>query len=276
LTFDPAAARAGDRWARRHQQLTWAQQVQLELAGTPGLAQLKDARQFYWQQIATIRRHRTSGVINRKQFAEQLAAALGNVAQVQGQITADMKQTADASKKAADKAKQQRQQAAQKAAAAAATFTEPLGLQLAEARATALGKNLRPVLLKMRQAAYRALESHKKSIQGQIDAWNEIASLNDQLKNTLNTSTADFHRRTVASVVKSIHGLNAGEGKRLEQYLAGLGSGYTHRASLALAGAGGMSVGVVHVHGGVKDMKSLEDDLTKRSKGRQHTRRGSR
>lgn len=76
--------------------------------------------------------------------------------------------------------------AAQAAADKVRSFTVPLRLQVAQAKFEALGQagNVRDVLLKIKAAAMAALKSGKLSLQAQLDAWNTIAQVNGQLKQT--------------------------------------------------------------------------------------------
>ena len=121
-------------------------------------------------------------------------------------------------KKAAQKAKEAKKKAD--------SFTEPLALQLAEARAQALGLPDRSILLKMKRAALRAIHSGKLSIQGQIDAWNQVASLNDQLKTATTTAAVKFKQASTKALTAGL-GLSEAQRKALRARLSQLGPGGT-------------------------------------------------
>jgi hypothetical protein len=121
-------------------------------------------------------------------------------------------------------------------------FTEPIGLQLAEARAGALGQPLRPILVKMRAAARAALKAGNLSIQAQIEAWNEITSINQQLTKSAKGFTNDIAQAKPYSLTR---------------------------------GGGVVINGGVHLHG-VQDMTQLENQLEARAKARPKVRRGAR
>jgi hypothetical protein len=124
----------------------------------------------------------------------------------------------------------------------APSFAEPLGLQLAEARAGALGQPLRPILIKMRAAARKALASGRLAVQAQIEAYNEITNINQQLKGAAKGFSNDIAQAKPYSLTR---------------------------------GGGVVINGGVHLHG-IQDMQQLENQLEARAKARPKVRRGAR
>ena len=152
-----------------------------------------------------------------------------------------------AAQQAAEKAKAA-QEAAAKRAFARTQFNIPAGIQLAEARTTATGntKGFDAALRSARTAARRALASGRLSIQSQIDAWNAIADVNQQLANTAKKTSVDVTKRHQAQLPRAF----------------------------ALAGGGGLTInGGLHLHG-VQDVSNLENELEARAKRRPQPRRG--
>jgi hypothetical protein len=139
---------------------------------------------------------------------QQLIQAYDQLGQVNAEIASDVQQAAKKGKKLAD------------------SFSEPAKLQLAEARAQALGLPDTKILLKMKAAALKAIRSGKLSVQGQIDAWNEIASLNDQLGSSAQSALGAFKQASTAKLVRGL-GLTADQQKRLRARLSQLGPGGT-------------------------------------------------
>lgn len=121
-------------------------------------------------------------------------------------------------------------------------FTLPLRLQLEAAKAAAQGKDLVPILKREKAAALKALESGKLATQAQIDAWNQITSINDQLKGAVNKTR--FRHVSVSKLLQSISGLTIAQKKQLEQVSAQIGAGGTlpPQASLAFSSAGAVVV----------------------------------
>lgn len=102
------------------------------------------------------------------------------------------------------------------------SFAEPLKLQLAEARAQALGLDDSKILRKMKQAALKAIKSGKLSIQAQIDAWNQIASINQQLSSTAKAALGSFKQASTAHLTANL-GLTDAQRKALRARLSQLG-----------------------------------------------------
>lgn len=101
---------------------------------------------------------------------EKLIGAYQALGTANEQIAAAVKAAADAATSAANKLK---------------SFAVPLKLQVAEAKFDALGNNagLRRTLDQIKKVAQQALKSGRLGLQGQLDAWNTIKSVNDQLAN---------------------------------------------------------------------------------------------
>lgn len=159
-------------------------------------------------------------------------------------------------------------------------FAVPLALQVAQARDAALGKDsaLKRVLEKIKAVALKALKSGKLGFQGQLDAWNAIASVNDQLKNQVRKAATKFKHVNVGKIVAGLDSLSRSDALRLRQQLAQVGAGGTIPSGRtpAFAGAGGGG-GItfnapVHFHG-VQNVKQMEDELQKRARQRPAPRR---
>lgn len=133
----------------------------------------------------------------------------------------------------------------------AGQFSVPLQLQVDEARLTALGKPIVTILNKIKARAEQALKSGKLGLQGQLDAWNEIASINDQLKNATDGALGKFRQVNVDAIAKSV-GLTGDAAKKLKAQLSQIGPGGTVPSTGV--GAFGAVIGpnggdiVVHTH----------------------------
>jgi hypothetical protein len=138
------------------------------------------------------------------------------------------------------------------AAAAAGQFQMPPGLELQQARAEALGLSLRPILLRMRAAAYRALHSGRLAIQAQTDAWNAIKGINDQLK-----QGAD----------------KAARAQRRQQAQLGVAYGTSYQFAQA---RGGPTIHIEHFYSSTQNPRQLENELVRRARARAYVRRGAR
>jgi len=129
------------------------------------------------------------------------------------------------------------------------SYQAPAALELQLARATALGQSIRPVLLAMRRAAYRALASGRLAIVAQTDAWNAIAALNDQLKQ--------------------------GAQKALRRGAIRQASAYGAEYQFAYA-LGGPTIHIEHFYSSASSPRALENELARRARARAHVRRGQR
>lgn len=102
----------------------------------------------------------------------------------------------------------------------------PLRLQLRLAKAQALGGDVTAILLKMRAALYRALKAAKGNIQKQIDIWNQIAQINEQLGNSITSAYGDYKKASLKAEVEGL-GLTAAQTRLLEYRLSQRGPGGT-------------------------------------------------
>jgi hypothetical protein len=133
-----------------------------------------------------------------------------------------------------------------------ASYETPARLDLALSRAQALGENIRPILIAMRRAAYRALHSGRLAIEAQKEAWDAIAGLNDQLKNAAQKAAAAQRRQALQ--------------------LAGA-SGAAYQFAYA---RGGPTIHIEHFYSAASNPRALEDELARRARARAHPRRGAR
>jgi len=186
-----------------------------------------------------------------KLSGEKLLGAYQELATVNNTITA-------AVKAAADKIK---------------NFSVPLKLQVDQAKFDALGDTagLRVALEKIRSTAEKALKSMKLGLQGQIDAWDTIKSVNDQLKNLASGAQLGFKEANTAAFVKGL-GLTADQAKALRARLSQFGPGGTIPGSGVGAFGGVIGPGgelVVHTHVNL-DGKEVARNTTR------HQQRGAR
>jgi hypothetical protein len=122
----------------------------------------------------------------------------------------------------------------------ATTFTQPLKLQLALAKAQATGGDQTPILLRMKAALEKALKAAKGNIQKQIDIYNQIAAINQQLNSSTTTAYGDFKKASVKAQTAGL-GLTAAQRRALEQRLSQRGPGGTVPGTGT--GAGGFIIG---------------------------------
>jgi hypothetical protein len=125
-------------------------------------------------------------------------------------------------------------------------------LQLAYSRADALGLGLRPILLKMREAAYRALHSGRLAVEAQTQAWDAIKSINDQLKQGADKAARSMRRQAVRT-----------------------GRAYGAEYQFAYA-APGPRIHIEHFYSSASSPRALENELARRARARAHVRRGAR
>jgi hypothetical protein len=238
------ASEAKKKGPSAKQRNTWFDQMigrQLDRVQDLGLksqlARLKEIADEVRKRISA-----TGDVTRRLTLQDQLVQILRQERSVQKDITDQINQQTKAAKERA---------AAEKLAAS--QFNVPLGLEVGEARAQALGKPIRPFLLKMKAAAQRALKSGRLSLQGQLDAWNTIADVNEQL--------AGMAKKTT----KAVSSAPAMGGSSSAAFVTGLAP--------AAAPASVFHIDTLHVNG-VQDVGALEDELVRRAGGRPQTRRG--
>jgi hypothetical protein len=160
-----------------------------------------------------------------KQTADDIAA--------EKQILAAAKAAVAAGKKnkqgqlAALQIELQAQQALQSLRQQSATsFTIPARLQLALARAQALGQDQIPILKRMKASLERALKAAKGNIQKQIDIYNQIYSINQQLGAGGTNAYGDYKKASVKAFTSGLN-LTAAARRELEQRLSRRGPGGT-------------------------------------------------
>ena len=202
-----------------------------------------------------------TGILRRIKQAAQRALQSGRLS-AQGQIDA-WNEIASVNQALANAA----QQLAQKGK----DFTEPLKLQIALAKAQALGTSETAILEKMKKAAERALKSGKLSAQGQIDAWNEIASINEQIGASAKSALGQFKQLNTRQLTKGL-GLTPEQQRLLRARLSQVGPGGTVPGSGT--GAFGQVIGdngrPIHVHTHIDiDGQRVADNTTRH----QHKRR---
>lgn len=139
---------------------------------------------------------------------QKLIDAYNQLGQINQQIADNVKQAATAGKNAGK------------------AFAEPLRLQLADARAQALGLDETPILRKMKAAALKAIRSGKLSIQGQIDAWNEVTSINSQLQSSAKTALGQFKQLNTRKLTAGLN-LTPEQRAALRARLSQIGPGGT-------------------------------------------------
>ncbi len=109
------------------------------------------------------------------------------------QLEAQALQTIWAAEDAAAQKRAQRAQAArERIQRQIEDSIDPLRLEVSLSQAQALGKPFVGILKQLRAAAQKALQSGKLTLAQQKEAWDQIASLNQQIKDALTTQTAQF------------------------------------------------------------------------------------
>lgn len=174
-------------------------------------------------------RDQAKTLAKRTAFAQQAASV---AAELRGLDAASVKQT---TKQVA---------AAKKKAATADGFDVPLALQVAQARAEALGltRTEKSVLRRIKEVAQAALKSGKLGLQGQLDAWQTIKDVNDQLKDAATTATTAFKKTSTAALVRGL-GLTPDQIRAMRARLSQVGvNGTVPRAGFT--GAFGVAVPV--------------------------------
>lgn len=109
----------------------------------------------------------------------------------------------------------------------ATSYTLPLRLQLALAKAQATGGDQTGILLKMKAALEKALRAARGNIQKQIDIYNQIASINQQLGQNISNAYGDYRKASLKAETSGL-GLSNVQRARLEERLSQIGPGGTH------------------------------------------------
>lgn len=149
----------------------------------------------------------------------------------------------------------------------------PKALQLAEAKQTALGKDLTGIDKRIVAAATRALKSGKLGIDGQIAAWNTIADYNQRLKDQGDKAIRTFKHVGARAIVAGL-GLTGTAATAMRQRL-NAAPVYQYVVPVGGGHGGGTTINVngpLHLHG-VQDVSGFEDELHKRAKHRPKQRR---
>jgi hypothetical protein len=152
--------------------------------------------------------------VRDKLKGQKLLDALGVLGSALDTIRGAAKDAADKAKEIADKMKQ---------------YDVPLNLQVAQARAEALGlpsERIATILRRIRASAQKAIKSGRLGLEGYKSAWDTIASVNDQLKNLAGETEDTFHKASTLMLTKGL-GLTPKQRKALEQRLAQMGPGGT-------------------------------------------------
>jgi hypothetical protein len=213
-------------------------------------------------------RDQASKLKDRTKFAQEAAS-------IESQILSIDQEAAAKAKAAKAKAKD--------LAAKVALGGVPLVLQLAQAKAdaiaagsTTLSKGQISAAKAIRTAEFKAIKSHRLSMQGLIDAWTEIGSINSQLKNTSKGAIDTYHSESTRALTV---GLNLSRDARvtLEERLAQRAAhrGYAPNGPAALGEPTGVTItGPITIHG-IRNLDELYTELQKIGK-RRGQRRGQR
>jgi hypothetical protein len=150
------------------------------------------------------------------------------------------------------------------------TFTQPLKLQLALAKAQATGGDQTRILLQEKAALEKALKSSKGNIQKQIDIYNQISSINQQLGASATAGLSKFKQLNVKKLSDNL-GLSPAARKALEARLSQIGPHGTVPGEGT--GAYGFTIGrdgrPIHVHTHISiDGKKVADNTTKHQQRR--------
>ena len=136
-----------------------------------------------------------------------------------------------------------------------ASYNVPASLQLTLAREQATGSSQTATLQAARAAARKALRSGRLSLQAQIEAWNEISSLNQQLASSAKGASDTFRQQRNRAVTLA----------------------HAQGADYQFAYArGGPVIHIEHFHSSASNPAALENELVKRARARPHVRRGAR
>jgi hypothetical protein len=153
----------------------------------------------------------------------------------------------------------------------ATNYTLPARLSLALAKEQALGTAQTKTLLAMKAALEKALKASKGNIQKQIDIYNQITSINQQLGQGINSIFGDFKVQSTQRLTSGL-GLTPAQRAALRARLSQLGPGGTVPARGV--GAAGYEINPdtgrpIHIHTHVNiDGKRVADNTTKHQQRR--------
>ncbi len=119
------------------------------------------------------------------------------------------------------------------------SFQVPAKLSLDLARDQALGRDTTKDLLKIRKAILKFISTHRKNIAALTDAYNQLASINQQLGSSASSALGLFKQASTKALTEGL-GLSDDQRRRLRQRLAGLGPGGT--VSGSGVGAAGFAI----------------------------------
>lgn len=147
---------------------------------------------------------------------------------------------------------------------------DPLRLEVALSRDQALGKSTVRDLRRLRAAAEKALKSGKLSLEQQKEAWDQIASVNQQLAGQTKVRTQQFHEANTRALTAGLH-LSAADRAELRARLSQLGPG--GRVPRSGVGAYGYEIGPhtsrpIHVQVNL-DGKKVASSTTKHQERRE-------
>jgi hypothetical protein len=152
----------------------------------------------------------------------------------------------------------------------ATNYTLPARLSLALAKEQALGTDQTKTLLAMKSALEKALKASKGNIQKQIDIYNQITSINQQLGQGINSIFGDFKVQSTQRLTSGL-GLTPAQREALRARESQRGPGGTVPAQGV--GAAGYEIGsdgrplIVHTHVNI-DGKRVADNTTKHQQRR--------
>jgi hypothetical protein len=209
---------------------------------------------------------------DKTKYAQQLA---GIVSQIQGIDDASASAAADKRKARAEK-----QRAAREKAAA---FAVPMSLQLAQAKADAIAagtgsqdmtKGQISAAKAIRTAAIKAIHSHRLNMQGLIDAWNEVSSINSQLAGQAGAKglKATYHHASTKAITAGL-GLTRDQAVAVRERAA---QAEAHRGFKPSGPAAqGQPIHIEHFHSHARNTDQLYSELEKVGR-RRGQRRGTR
>jgi hypothetical protein len=155
--------------------------------------------------------------------------------------------------------------ARQQLASGSNLFTIPAKLTLALAKEQALGLPTTATLQAMKKAILKYLHSAKRSIAQQTDAYNQLASINQQIGQGITSALGGFKQASTKALTKGL-GLTPAQRRALRARLSQLGPGGTIPGTGV--GAAGFIIGtdgrplVVHTHINI-DGKRVADNTTR-------------
>jgi hypothetical protein len=212
----------------------------------------------------------------RTQLAQQAASVQGQIDGIDQQAASDAAAQVQKRKDRADKLKAIHEKASQ--------FAVPLPLQLAQAKADALAsatggsaltKGQISAAKALRASAFKAIRSHRLSIQGLIDAWTQVGSINQQLDSqTSKGLLATYHHASTKAITEGLN-LTRAQTVAIRERAAQRDAhrGYVPSGPAALGQV--VINGPVHVHKPIGDFDQLYSHLEKVGK-RRGQRRGTR